>query len=94
MNSTIGTSEVYVYVEMDVVPVKVDFGELMRDMHEKGVPYTHQALSIGKEWSTLQMWMKGAQPRFSSGLALLALHSRICGQQMTLKRLREAPALD
>ncbi len=95
MQSIVSSSDYVMYVSVDVQTVDINWRDIIEDNYNiGGLPYTHQALAIGKEWSTLQRWLHGSQPSFAAGMALLALHSRQCGHEMTLQRLREGPIKD
>lgn len=77
-----------------VTTVKVDWLTIAKDINERGMPFTHQANAIGKSWSTMQEWLNGCQPSFPYGHAFLVLHAKVCGADMTLKRLSEFPPIE
>lgn len=73
-----------------VYAVKLAWPQIMADMKERGLPYSKQAHLIGVPWSTYQFWMEGeGEPRHSQGVAILKLHTAICGAELTSHRLTE-----
>lgn len=78
----------------DVYTIQLDWAQITRDIKAAGVPYTQQAFALGKQFSTLQTWMQGGEPEFRNGCALLVLHRKVCGPQLTLKRLMEGKLIE
>lgn len=76
-------------MEIDVFPTVLPWRQIFDDMKERGHAYTKQAKAIGVAWSTYQRWFDEAEPRHSDGVALLAMHTAICGAELTRQRLRE-----
>lgn len=71
-------------------PCVMPWPKIMEDMKEHGCAYSRQALLLGVAWSTYQHWMEGrAEPRHSEGVAILAMHSAVCGEELTKVRQRE-----
>jgi hypothetical protein len=45
---------------------------------------------IGVRWSTFQRWLEEeTEPRHAQGVAILELHTTICGEELTRLRQRE-----
>lgn len=76
-------------LEITIIPIRVDWSAILKDIKDHGLSYNQQALSIGVQYSTLQRWMSGAEPGYSYGHSVLILHSDVCGRESTLKRLKE-----
>lgn len=74
-----------------VYPARLPWRRIFDDMKNHGCAYSKQAQLIGVEWSTYQGWMSdtGAEPRHSQGVAILAMHTAVCGVELTEKRQRE-----
>lgn len=73
-----------------VYPAKLPWPTIMDDLKAKGCAYHRQAILIGVPWSTYQRWMAGeGEPRHSQGVAILALHTTVCGAELTRQRQRE-----
>jgi hypothetical protein len=94
MQSTMSSSDYAFILNIDVFPISPDWKVLMDDIKGRGLSYSRQALSIGLQWSTVQVWHHGGGPTFANGHALLILHSKICGIELTKKRLDEAKTID
>jgi len=95
MRSTIGSSDYQHILTIDICPLRVNWSQVILDMKSAGKPYIRQALDIGLEASTLRRWLEGtAEPGFSNGHALLILHSKVCGIEMTQMRLLESKQKD
>lgn len=77
-------------LNITILPLRVNWPIILRDIKSKGLSYNQQALSIGVQYSTLQRWMSGAEPGFTYGHSVLVLHSSVCGKPFTLKRLSES----
>lgn len=73
-----------------VYPARVDWVQVLEDLHLAGITGYRVAALLGMEWSTVQGWLRGQEPRHSTGQALLELHRRYCSPQATQKRQREA----
>lgn len=92
MRATVSTTDYTFIVDFEICPIKpieIYWPTIIRDLADHGLCYRQQANSIGCEWTTLQRWKNGSQPRFNNGHALLILHSKICGIALTQKRLEE-----
>jgi hypothetical protein len=65
--------------EINVYPLKIDWGRLMREMRAaQWTPYK-VALTLGADHATAYSWEKGCEPSYSYGAALLSLHRSVCG---------------
>lgn len=73
-----------------VYPAVINWRDVLNDLRDAGYSGYRIAALLGKEWSTVQGWNEGKEPRHSSGVALLTLHTRYCGAQATQKRQSEA----
>lgn len=84
MSTTLSSSD-YVY------PTVLPWADIFSDLTGAGCsPYRVSTL-IGESWSTVQRWVPGdIEPRDSRSRAILELHSRYCGVELTLQRLMEA----
>lgn len=71
---------------------RVDWRGIFQDLRDSGFPAYRVAGCIGREWSTVQRWVEGVEPRHSDGEAILALHARWCGKDRTEFRLASARA--
>ena len=90
LSTTIGSSDYLHVLTLNVYPKEIDWAVISDDIKGSGLCYFRQAIALGKEWSTLQKWRNGAQPRFCDGHALLMLHTKICGEELTKKRLGDS----
>jgi hypothetical protein len=73
--------------------LKIDWKTIIEDMKHRDYPYSKQAEAIGRGWSSFQGIMRGCSPRFADGHALLILHAKVCGTQLTEKRFIEFSSL-
>ena len=91
MQTTASSSDYLFILSIDVFPINPDWSVIIADMKEMGLSYSRQARAIGKEQSGVQCYyQEGVPPRFPEAHALLILHSKICGIELTRKRLEEA----
>ena len=70
----------------DIYPPRIDWRRILDDLRDHGCTGYRVAIALGTEWSTVQRWREGAEPRYGYGRALLRLHAQHCGAGMTLKR--------
>jgi hypothetical protein len=89
MQTTLQTSDYQQVLSVDVYPLEVDWPLLIDDITRHGVTPSRQADMLGKGWSTFQRWLHGTEPRFRHGHALLILHQKICGPELTLQRFSQ-----
>lgn len=87
---TIGTTDYAFILQIDVYPLDINWPQIIADIAERGVVPGRQAISLGKERSTLQRWKSGHEPKFGNGHSLLILHSKVCGIELTTQRMKEA----
>lgn len=73
-----------------VYPAKVDWAQILHDLRIANLTGYQVALMLGMEWSTVQRWQEGSEPRHSTGVALLELHRLYCSPAATQKRQSEA----
>ena len=80
------TSEIDDYV----YPRVINWAQITKDIADHGMPYSSISRCMGVGWSTLQKWRKGSEPSVSFGTALLLIHARQCGGELTEQRVSEA----
>ncbi len=74
---------------------RINWPTIFRDMRAQGVKYSHQAELCGIAWGTYNEYrLRGAEPKHSVGQAILLLHRRTCGIQLSEKRLLESEIVD
>jgi len=73
-----------------VYPREIDWAQITLDISQHGMTYSGISKCLGVGWSTVQRWRKGAEPRTSFGNALLLVHARTCGGELTRQRVGEA----
>jgi hypothetical protein len=73
-----------------IYPPKVDWCQVMVDLHNNGCTVYRVHLCLGVALSTAQNWEKGGEPGYGLGRALLRLHSAYCGAGLTTLRCNEA----
>lgn len=88
MQTTIQSSDYYSILL--IPPLEIKWNVLINDIRRKGFTYQQQYDILGKPQSTFSQWISGSDPRFSSGCALLILHQKVCGEELTRKRIAEA----
>lgn len=71
---------------------EINWAQIMVDLYERGCGANRAASIVGVSEHTARNWMKGGEPGYGNGRALLRLHSRICGSGLTFKRCAEAEA--
>lgn len=72
-------------------PKILPWSQIFADLEARNCGLYRVGIRLGKEWSTVQKWRReGWEPRHSDGVAILRLHTEVCGQDVTLKRLTEA----
>ena len=83
LRATLSSSD---YVYPTVLPWRTIFDDLSRAGQ---TPYRVANL-IGYSWSTVQRWYyDGVEPRESAARAILELHKRFCGEELTDRRKQE-----
>jgi hypothetical protein len=71
-------------------PGVVDWRQVFRDLADHGCAGMKAAHLLGESQSTLWRWAHGVEPRFSKASAVLLLHTRYCGLELTRQRLAES----
>lgn len=71
-------------------PPKMDWAQIMMDLHNAGCTSYRVHRILGAAECTTQNWAKGGEPGYGYGRALLRLHSRYCGAAATTARCMEA----
>lgn len=75
-------TEEYIYPRM------LDWAQIMRDLYEH-ITYNEVAKILGVNWGNVQRWRTGSEPGYSKGSAILLLHARCCGGELTKQRILE-----
>lgn len=82
-------------VYVTIVQPKVDWAQIMMDLHNHGCSVYRVALTLCVDDCTARNWsrgLKGGEPGYGYGRALIRLHSAYCGAALTTRRLAEADA--
>lgn len=83
--NTVYSSSDYVY------PTVLPWRDIIKDLKGAGLSAKGTADLVGCSWSTFQRWYcDGVEPRHSYATAILALHTRYCGDDLSKKRMSEA----
>lgn len=78
---------------MTITAPKLDWQRIMRDLSLKGCSGYRVGTILGVADSTVRNWLKGGEPGYGYGCALLALHTEYCGDDLTKRRVTEADEL-
>ena len=73
-----------------VYPRFINWIQVTKDIAEHGLTYNGISQCMGVGYSTLQRWRTGSEPCHSSGSALLLIHAKYCGGELTKQRVAEA----
>ncbi len=73
----------------DINPKRLDWRRIISDLKSRGVSIYQAAKILGKPETTVQSWWVGHEPSHSNGAAVLLLHSKICGEELTKIRCNE-----
>jgi len=73
-----------------ILPPKVDWAQIMVDLHNAGCTAYRVAITLCVADCTARNWLKGGEPGYGYGRALIRLHSAYCGAGLTTQRLAEA----
>lgn len=68
----------------------IDWPQVIEDIRGNGLKYSDIGKILGVEWSTLQGWRSGCEPRYRSGANILLLHASQCGLELMKQRAMEA----
>lgn len=77
----------------EVNPPKVNWSQIMKDLHENGCSAYRVSLALGAADCTVRNWMKKGEPRYGYGRALLRLHAVYCGSALTTRRVTESEVI-
>lgn len=76
---------------------KMDWTQIMIDLHDRGIPAYRVALILCVSDTAAYNWMKNGrgvrkrcEPGYALGKALLALHTKVCGADLTTQRISES----
>lgn len=67
-------------------PATPDWPAILADIHAAGVSYRQQAILLEVEYSTLQRWLQGTEPKYWMGNEILAMLLRTCGAEQHARR--------
>jgi len=89
LNTTANSSD-YEWIISSIArePANMNWALLIQDMRERKVSINQQAEILDTTYSKIQRYWQGSEPGFSTGHAILILHSKICGINITQQRLR------
>jgi len=88
-NTTANSSDYeWIISSIAIEPANMNWALLIEDMRSREIPIGKQAEMLNTSYSTLQRYWQGSEPGFSTGHAILILHSKICGINITQQRLR------
>ena len=73
-----------------IIPPKVDWSRIMADLLEHHCSGYRVRITLGVADCTVRNWIKGGEPHYGYGRALLRLHSRYCGAALTIRRVEES----
>jgi len=73
-----------------VYPRVLNWSQIMHDIADNGCSYSEVSKILGVGWSTVQRWRTGSEPGHSIGTALLMIHAKYAGQDLTKQRVSEA----
>ena len=77
-------------ISLEIPPPRMDWTQIMVDLHNAGCTAYRVHLVLGVAGTTVRNWVKGGEPGYGYGRALLRLHARVCGAGLTTKRMAEA----
>lgn len=69
-----------------IYPDLIDWKRILEELQAAGVSMYRVALILGADWSTVDAWRKGSEPRYGYGQALLKLHRRVIGEKLDMSR--------
>jgi len=74
---------------------RIDWPVVIADMRDAGLTYLDMTDLLGIPWATFAQYRRhGSEPRHSVGQAILLLHRRTCGIQLSERRLLESDIVD
>lgn len=69
------------------IPIpRLDWAQIMVDLHNAGCSANRVASHLGAAQCTAYNWVKGGEPKYGYGRALLRLHAQYCGASITILR--------
>ena len=71
-------------------PKIVPWNRVLCDLMDSGLTASAICELIDVQWSSLQRWRDGTDPKHSIGNAILRLHKRHCGAELNARRLAQA----
>ena len=77
-----------------VTPKIIPWVEVFKDLDEVGKGHSQMCQLMGIPHATLFRWKTGeCEPKHSIGVTILLLHSRYCGEELTIERELQAKNL-
>lgn len=78
--------------QREIFAPKMNWRQVLEDLDRAGCSGYRVAKTLGVNWSTVQHWRdyEYAELKYGLGRALLRLHARYCGADMTAIRQAEA----
>lgn len=73
---------------------RINWAQIMVDLHNAGCTANRVACHLKVAHCTTYNWVKGGEPKYGSGRALLRLHAHYCGSALTISRLITSTASD
>jgi hypothetical protein len=68
----------------------MDWTQIMQDLYQRGYSAHRVSVSLRVSHCTADNWLKGGEPGWGKGKALLALHIAVCGESLTSSRVFQA----
>ena len=68
---------------------KLNWSQVMVDLNDAGWTVNRVSTAIGVSYCAAYNWMKGGEPGYGYGRALLRLHAQVCGAALTTRRQHE-----
>ena len=73
----------------DIYKKTLNWAGIIEDIRNSGCSVYKAAKRLGRPETTVWSWMRGTEPSYSNGAALLKLHAECCGDDSTKKRSTE-----
>ena len=68
----------------------INWDQIFRDINRTGICNARLCQLIGKRYSSLQRWLEGTEPKEHVARAILTIHARYCGENLTRQRIEES----
>ena len=73
----------------DIYKKTLNWAGILEDIRASGCSIYKAAKTLGRPETTVWSWMRGVEPSYSNGAALLKLHAECCGEESTKNRCNE-----